>query len=144
MHPFLPWLPLLFPIFFIGLFSLVSFLVSQMGWQRLARCYAAAAVPATLDRMLLAYVRIGVANYKNVVRAGVAPEGLWLNTWKIFFIGHPPLCIPWSAFGPVRAQKFLWTTSYVTDVDCGGSSVRFTFSSDRLRHALPASIPVQE
>ncbi|TGE08447.1 hypothetical protein [Hymenobacter fodinae] len=144
MHPLLPWLPLLFPIFFVGLFSLVSFIVSQLGWQRLARCYAAEAVPATLDRMLLAYLRIGMANYKNVVRTGVTPEGLWLTTWKIFFIGHPPLCIPWSAFGPVRTRKFLWATSYITHIDCGGSSVQFIFSSDRLREALPASIPVQE
>lgn len=144
MHPLVPWLPLLLLPAFVGVFCLISFLVSRMGWNRLATCYAAAAVPATINRMLLAYVRIGVANYKNSVRAGITPKGVWLTTWKIFFVGHPPLFIPWSAFGPVRAQKFLWATSYSTDIDCDGSSVRFTFSSDRLRQALPASIPVQE
>jgi hypothetical protein len=101
-------------------------------------------MPPALYRMLLAYVRIGVANYKNVVRAAATPEGLWLTTWKVFFIGHPPLFIPWSAFGPVRAQKFLWATSYTTDIGCGSTSVRFTFSSDWLRQALPNSVAVQE
>jgi hypothetical protein len=144
MESFLPWLPLLLLPVFAGLFSLISFLVSLMGWGQLAKQYAVPQVPATLDRILLAYVRIGVANYKNSVRAGVTPQGLWLTTWKIFFIGHPPLFIPWSAFGPVREQKFLWVTSYLTDINCGDSSVRFTFSSDRLRQALPASITVQE
>ncbi|TGD82485.1 hypothetical protein EU557_01480 [Hymenobacter wooponensis] len=119
-------------------------MVSRMGWHRLAKQYAVETVPATVERTLLAHVRIGLANYKNSVRAGATSQGLWLTTWKIFFLGHPPLFVPWAAFGPIRAQKFLWVTSYSTDIDCGGYSVRFMFSSDWLRQTIPASVPVQE
>ncbi|QJX48038.1 hypothetical protein HMJ29_14260 [Hymenobacter taeanensis] len=144
MQSVLPWLPLLLLPFLAGLFTLISFLVSRLGWSRLARQYAVAAVPGAVERKLLAYVRIGFANYKNSVKAGATPQGLWLTTWKIFFLGHPPLCIPWSAFGPVQAHKFLWTTRYITTVNSGSDTVRFIFTNPWLRQMLPPSIPVQE
>jgi hypothetical protein len=144
MHPIVPWLPLLLLPAFAGLFCLISFMVSLMGWKRLAKQYAVAERPNFPNRTLLAYLRIGVANYQNSVWAAVTPQGLGLTTWKIFFIGHPPLLIPWSAFGPVRGQKFLWVTSYTTDINCGTYSVRITFRSDWLRQALPPSVVVQE
>ncbi|GAB3290567.1 hypothetical protein GCM10027348_07890 [Hymenobacter tenuis] len=142
MHSIVPWLPVLFIPVFVAFFGLISFLVAQMGWSRLARVYAVAEVPATVERTLLTYLRIGMANYKNSVRAGSTPEGVWLTTWKIFYLGHPPLFIPWSAFGPVQEQKFLWATSYVTVVNCGQDSVKLTFSSEQLRQALSANRPV--
>lgn len=107
-----------------------------MGWQRLAAQYAVEAVPADVNRETLTLIRIGVANYKNAARAGITPQGLWLTTWKILFIGHPPLFIPWSAFGPVQEQTFLWSKTYSTHIHSGGDSVPFTFSSDRLFAAL--------
>jgi hypothetical protein len=144
MHPIVPWLPLLLIPVFVAFLGLISAMLARMGWRRLARQYAVAEVPATIQRELLGYVRIGRVNYKNVVRAGITPQGVWLTTWKIFYIGHPPLFIPWSAFGPMRADTFLWATTYATHIDCGGELVSFQFSSERLRAALPASLTVQE
>ncbi|WP_133256816.1 hypothetical protein [Hymenobacter edaphi] len=138
----MPWLPLLFVPAFAALLGLVSFMVSRMGWSRLAAHYAVAEVPAGVERELLGYVRIGPAKYNNAVRAGLTPQGLWLTTWKIFFIGHPPLFIPWSAFGPVRRQQFLWATTYATHLTSGSDTVSFQFSSERLLRALPPSVPV--
>lgn len=143
MHPIVPWLPVLLLPLFAAFFCLIIFLVSRMGWSRLAQQYAVEEVPATVGWMLLAYLRIGVANYKNTVRAGVTPQGLWLSTWKIFFIGHPPLFIPWSAFGSVRVKKFLWTRTCSTTINCHGDYVSFKFTSDLLLNALPSSIQVE-
>ncbi|GAB2955876.1 hypothetical protein GCM10027048_22410 [Hymenobacter coalescens] len=115
-----------------------------MGWMRLAKSYATAEVPAAVSLAPVRFLRIGGVQYKNAVRAGVTPQGLWLSAWAIFFLGHPPLFIPWSAFGPVRRQKFLWATTYATHIDCNGDEVGFQFGSDRLRAALPAFLAVQE
>jgi hypothetical protein len=100
-------------------------------------------VPATVHRQQLSYLRIGPVKYSNSVRAGITPQGVWLTTWKIVYIGHPPLFIPWAAFGPVQEETFLWVKTYTTHISCPGGSVRFQFTSDQLRAALsaPTSVP---
>ncbi|AHJ96988.1 hypothetical protein [Hymenobacter swuensis] len=140
MHPVVPWLPLLFLPVFGAFWCLVVFMISRMGWSRLAGAYAVADVPATVNRQLLSYLRIGPVKYNNAVRAGITPQGVWLTTWKIFYIGHPPLFIPWAAFGPVQVETFLWATTYASHIDCQGESVSFRFTSKQLLEALPASI----
>ncbi|SHL77200.1 hypothetical protein [Hymenobacter psychrotolerans] len=142
MHPIVPWLPLLFVPAFGAFWCLVVFLISRMGWSRLASMYAVAGVPATVDRETLTYLLIGTANYKNAARAGITPQGLYLTTWAIFFVGHPPLLLPWSAFGPVQEHTFLWSTPYTTAIRCGTVTVSFRFSSKRLRAALASLEPV--
>ncbi|MBO0356373.1 hypothetical protein J0X19_00310 [Hymenobacter sp. BT186] len=100
-------------------------------------------MPDTVNRETLTFLRVGVANYKNAARVGITPQGLYLTTWKIFFVGHPPLFIPWSAFGPMQEHTFLWSKTYSTHISNGGSSVAFSFSSDRLFAALSAAaVPV--
>jgi hypothetical protein len=138
MHPIVPWLPLLFLPIFGAFWCLVVFMISRMGWHRLAAQYAVEAVPATAHRETLTFLRVGAANYKNAARAGFTPQGLYLNTWKIFFVGHPPLFIPWSAFGPVQEHSFLWSKTYSTHISSGSGVVPFSFSSDKLLAALSA------
>lgn len=138
MHPIVPWLPLLFLPFFGAFWCLVVFMISRMGWSRLAEAYATIEVPATVSRQTLTYLRLGVAKYNNAARMGITPQGLYLSTWKIFFVGHPPLFISWSAFGPVQEETFLWVKTYTTYISCPSGPVRFQFTSDQLRAALPA------
>jgi hypothetical protein len=114
-------------------------MISRMGWSRLAEAYAATEAPAVY-RQTLAYLRIGVAKYNNAARMGITPQGLYLSTWKILFVGHPPLFIPWSAFGPVQEETFLWVKTYTTHISCPGGAVRFQFTSDQLRAALPTPL----
>ncbi|WP_156108948.1 hypothetical protein [Hymenobacter sp. APR13] len=114
-------------------------MISRMGWSRLAEAYAATEAPAVY-RQTLAHLRIGVAKYNNAARMGITPQGLYLSTWKILFVGHPPLFIPWSAFGPVQEETFLWVKTYTTHISCPGGAVRFQFTSDQLRAALPTPL----
>ncbi|MET4108121.1 hypothetical protein [Hymenobacter sp. UYP22] len=116
-------------------------MISHMGWSRLAAQYAVAAVPATVNQETLTFARIGVAKYNNAARIGFTVEGLYLSTWKIFFAGHPPLFIPWAAFGPVQTQTFLWTTTYTTHISTTAGQVPFAFSSNRLVAALSTAQP---
>ena len=140
MHPIVPWLPVLLIPVFGAFFCLISFMVSRMGWHRLAAQYTVEAVPPDVNLETLTFLRIGVASYKNAARVGITSQGVWLTTWKILFIGHPPLFIPWSAFGPVEEQTFLWSKTYSTRISSGdGNSVAFSFSSDRLFAALSAA-----
>jgi hypothetical protein len=53
--------------------------------------------------------RIGEAKYNGVLRIAHDPFGLYLSVMFLFRVGHPPLFIPWSAFGPVTVTKELWT-----------------------------------
>lgn len=139
MHPIVPWLPLLFLPVFGAFWCLVVFMISRMGWSRLAAQYAVAEVPAAVNRETLTFLRVGVAKYNNAARMGITPQGVYLSTWKIFFVGHPPLFIPWSAFGQLQAQTFLWATTFTTYIRTGAAEVGFTFSSERLRTALEAA-----
>lgn len=141
MHPIVPWLPVLFIPVFGAFWCLVVFMISRMGWSRLGAQYAVEAVPATVELETLTFARIGVANYKNVARIGFTLEGLYLSTWKIFVVGHPPLFIPWSAFGPVQTQTFLWSTTHTTHISTDTGQVPFAFSSERLVAALAAARP---
>ena len=144
MHPIVPWLPVLLIPVFGAFWCLVVFMISRMGWHRLAAQYAIAEVPATVNRETLTFLRIGVAKYNNAAQAGITLQGLYLTSWKIFFVGHPPLFIPWSAFGPVEEQTFLWSKTYSTRIQSGSDGVSFTFSSDRLFAALSASVSMVE
>ncbi|WP_125429223.1 hypothetical protein [Hymenobacter metallilatus] len=110
-----------------------------MGWSQLAAQFAVEALPATVNQETVTFLRIGVAKYNNAARVGITPQGMYLSTWKIFFLGHPPLYIPWSVFGELRAQTFLWATTYTTHIRTDSGKVAFTFSSERLRMALTAA-----
>ncbi|MBC6699202.1 hypothetical protein [Hymenobacter sp. BT190] len=136
----MPWLPLLFLPVFGAFWCLVVFMVSRMGWSRLAEAYATTEVPATVNLQTQAYLRIGVAKYNNAARMGLTPQGVYLSTWKIFFVGHPPLFIPWSAFGPVQEETFLWAKTYTSHISRPGGSIRFQFTNDHLRHALFSAV----
>ncbi|MCR5889389.1 hypothetical protein LRS06_16760 [Hymenobacter sp. J193] len=143
MHPVVPWLPLLLLPVVVAFLGLISFILSRMGWARLAGQYAVAKVPYTVQRELLGYLRIGPVSYKNSARAGITPQGLWLSTWKILYLGHPPLFVPWSAFGPVRAQQFLWARTYATYISSGNDQISFSFSNERVLAALNAFVSTQ-
>ena len=117
--------------FFVGLWCLVAKLISLLAWSRLAVEFGVTDVPAG-PQFTLSKARLGVANYQNVIQAGVSAEGLSLTMSLLFRIGHPPLLIPWSALGPFRAEKVLWTTFYATDISCNGTSIRLVFTGAEL------------
>ena len=91
--------PVLFPVFFIGLWLLVGRMLSLMGgWTKLAGQFAQA---SSGDTPL--YARGGLSgtmgwvSYNHVLSVALYPQGLRLGILFLFRIGHPALFLPREA-----------------------------------------------
>ena len=92
-------IPLIFPVFFIAIWTFVLGIIAVAGgWQRLAKHY-------TTRDMLTPYqgkklrgksARFGGTSYKRMLIFGANMQGLYLATNIIFRFSHPTLFIPWS------------------------------------------------
>jgi hypothetical protein len=91
------WLPILFPIFFIGIWVLVCLLLSGVGgWGTWARHYAAQD-PFRATKLRFRSGQTGNhVNYRSCLTFGADREVLYLAVLPLFRVGHPPLRIPWS------------------------------------------------
>lgn len=87
-----------FPIFFIGMWSGVCYLIGAIGgWQSLARKYETAKDTPLDQKFTSEYGKFGVSNYKYTLTVGFSKSGLFFANNPLFRIGHPPMLIPWSA-----------------------------------------------
>ena len=86
-----------FPIFFVGLWVLITLVLSLVGgWSTLAQYYQAQQpFFGTLIRFQAAQFRAGT-NYNGCLNFGAGSEGLYLVPMAIFRAFHPPLLIPWN------------------------------------------------
>jgi hypothetical protein len=48
------------------------------------------------------------SHYGNCLTMGANPQGLFLSISVPFFVGHPPLFIPWSEIA-IRRGRYLWS-----------------------------------
>jgi hypothetical protein len=97
-----------FPVFFVAIWSLVCWLIAQVGgWSRLARHYQAQTPPQG-KRYDGLHGLVGMSSYKGVLNVVVGAEGLYLATMPFFRPAHPPLLIPWAALQSGEEWPFLW------------------------------------
>jgi hypothetical protein len=102
-------LPLLFPIFFIGMWIVVSFLLAVIGgWSRLAGYYQSQA-EFTGKKWHFQSGRLGLTSYRNCLIIGSNYDGLFLAVFPLFRVGHPPLLIPWSDIATAEHNGWLFT-----------------------------------
>lgn len=88
---------LFFPVIFVGMWTLISYMIATMGgWDTLATLYPCnSKFKGKLFRFSSG--RFGaMAGYGSCLTLGSNPQGLYLAVWFPFRIGHPPLFIPWS------------------------------------------------
>ncbi len=86
----------LFPIFFIGMWVTVCFLLARIGgWSRLAEAYQSQA-QFTGKKWYFQSCQLGLTNYNGALTVGSNYYGLYLAVLLLFRVGHPPLLIPWS------------------------------------------------
>ncbi|MCI1185996.1 hypothetical protein MON38_01090 [Hymenobacter sp. DH14] len=121
---------------FAAFWCLIVKLLSLAGWQRLAQYQVPAPLPG--PRTSLGWAQLNGVRYQSVIRAGTQAEGLALEAFFLFQVGHPPLLIPWAAIGPVLTEKAFWSTYYSTTIRTDGGSVSFRFANDRLAQELQA------
>jgi hypothetical protein len=116
MKSLMDWLPFAFPVFFIGMWLVVSIILSRVsGWASLAERYAASERPT--GRPFRGQVSsIGPINENGVTSLIVTPQGLYLYTNPLFGFGRKPLSIPWRAVTYVSERKVLWWRAYKLDL----------------------------
>lgn len=118
----------LFPFGFAALWVLVCSVISLCGWRPLARHYAASSKPVG-HVFSLQSAEIGGAQYNGCLSLVAAPSGLWLRPIFLFGAFHPPLLLPWSAFGMPREKKVLWSRQWRVEVQTpDGKTVELFFS----------------
>lgn len=139
------WLWALFPVFFVGMWLFVSFLVSAMsGWRALADPYLAKS-PFSGRRFRLRSAQFGgYVNYGGCLTLGSGPTGLYLAVLAPFRMGHPPLLVPWSDIAAREARSWFFPAVELRFARVPGASIRL---SRRLARALfeasGTQVPVQ-
>ncbi len=96
MNDIIEKIPYLFPVFFIGMWVFVSFLLSLFGgWRNLGSIYLADGNFAG-EKFYFQSLKMGFVNYNSCVNIGVNENSIYISVFPIFRVGHPPLRIPLS------------------------------------------------
>lgn len=103
------WFAYVFPVFFLGMFVLISYFISKMGWIRLAEKYKAVEGFQGERVGFLVSASVNSGNYSNAIILKYNYEGIYLKTAVMFRAFHPPVLIPWSEIKEVRDRKFFFT-----------------------------------
>lgn len=97
------------PFLFIGMWILITFIVSKMGWADLVANYQSDAV-FTGNRVGIISASINKTNYNNALILKYNEEGIYLKPILIFRLFHKPVLIPWKEIKEVRDKKILFYT----------------------------------
>jgi hypothetical protein len=140
------WLLPIFPIFFVALWSLISFVISRLsGWSALSdRFRATLPFSGPTWKWQSARMRLG-ANYGNSLIVGADPAGLFLATIFVFRLGHVPLFLPWHEIS-IQGRGQILTFAYLKLVLGRDEQIPFQISgrlADRIRAAAGTSWPVE-
>jgi len=96
---------LVFPIFFVLLWMVISALISYVGgWRTLSRSFRATEPFAGAKRYLQSGQMRWIAGYNNCLTVGADSNGLYLAILFPFRLMHPPLFVPWSEVS-VRTRR---------------------------------------
>jgi hypothetical protein len=118
------------PIAFIALFSLISFIISRGGWNRLAGRYPAPPGAPSGKSFYRVTGRVGTSTYKGSMKAVVTASGLYLDVSPVFRIGHKPLLIGFSAMRNIR-KAAMFRSDYLT-FEVGDSAVTISLPAEVL------------
>jgi hypothetical protein len=102
------WLWPALPVFFVGLWCAVTYLLALMsGWRRLAAHYAAD-MPAGGQRFRFRSAKSGLVRYNHCLNFAVTPAGLHLWLLPPFRLGSPPLLVPWTDLSAMPTREFMF------------------------------------
>ncbi len=131
-----------FPILFVGMWILVTFIISKFGWADLAAKYK---VEDTFigSRIGIISASINSANYRNAIILKYNEEGIYLKTIFLFRLFHDPILIPWKEIKEVRGKKFLFFnpkqlivgSPFVATITISSSTFS-KFETDYLLHSI--------
>jgi len=106
--PFEQVFPFVFPVFFVGLWLLITTILSRVsGWPGLS-----AAFPDRPDEKLVGFGaasgRMGLGvNYNNCLVLTACRQGLRVGVWRIFGLFDRPFFVPWEQLTTERKAGVL-------------------------------------
>lgn len=116
MDEIFPYIWVLFPFFFVGLWCSVCFILSKIGgWGELANRFRATDVPSGTTLCGQSVQLRGFCNYNGCLTLIIAKEGLYLRIWPMFRLGHHALLIPWNELHNPKPGGFLWIKKITLD-----------------------------
>ena len=136
-------LQLFFPVFFVGTWFSVLFILSRMGgWTELSEKYRCDE-PRVSSWRCVQFAKFGLVSYKRCLWIAAASDGMYLKTGPLFLFRafHPPLRIPWSAIKGVEEQKYWWMD--VCEIQVNNPPVRIVLERSALSESerfLPVNI----
>lgn len=102
------WLWALFPVIFVAMWLLSTFLISELGgWGRLAVSYASKSSFSGKRFYFRSAQFGGYVGYGSCLTLGSGPNGFYLAVIPLFRLGHPPLLIPWSDITACEVRRWL-------------------------------------
>jgi hypothetical protein len=96
-----------FPVLFIGMWILVTYMISKMGWADLAKFYETNKTFRG-NKVGLISASINGANYNSVLILKYNDEGIFLRPVFLFRLFHEPILIPWKDIIETRDKKTLF------------------------------------
>jgi hypothetical protein len=107
-----------FPFVFIGMWILVSFIISHMGWRSFSSRYPAASRPAgRVYSSPSSWFGTIFASYRNVVRVVFTNAGIYFYAMFLFRAFHPPFLVPWASVRRVEKKDGFFLRGYRLDIE---------------------------
>lgn len=122
LYIILPIFFVAFPLFFIG----VIFLISRMGWRKLAAQFEYTH-QFDGEKIKLTSAGIGLSNYNNVLNTYVNREGIYMRPRFVFKLFHPAVMIPWKEFRDYNEGK-MWFVNTATVLVGHDPQIKITFA----------------
>jgi len=116
------YLPLLFPLFFAGIWVSVSLVISRLGWSSFAECYPAQGKPlGEAYNSPSSWFGTIFASYRNVVRVVFTEAGIYFSVMFLFRAFHPPFLVPWASVRSIERKKVFVVSRLRIDIEdsCG-------------------------
>jgi len=121
---------MLFPFYFIGVWVLVGFIISRMGWHSFAQKYASATRPPGRSfNCRSAWFGSIFASYRNVLRVVFTAEGIYIYPMVLFRAFHPPFLVPWDkVVGVASRRQWFFGTRHELEVQDGSDEIHIILS----------------
>jgi len=136
--PFWPYGPL-FLLFFVGIWVMVTFIISRAGWNSFATRYPASTPPGgKIYTCTRAWFGNYLARYNNIVRVTFTDTGVYFHVLFLFRAFHPPFLVPWTSVKRIEKKKvLLFWTRYQMDIDDSTTGQIHVILPISIEHDLP-------
>jgi hypothetical protein len=125
----------IFPFFFVGMWLIVSFVISHLGWRSFSRRYSSQVRPAGIAYNSPSSWFGILGHYHNVVRVVFTDTGVYFYVMFLFRAFHPPFLVPWESVKRVEKKDGFFGSYYWLEIANDAGRVRLRLPG-RIEHDL--------